>query len=414
MTTRVGLIRPLIFLPSDPFGQQIGGIKSFVRDFVRFSPDDFATEFVACSSDIRARPLGRWQTFEIDGRPVRFLPVFSTPDPNRRSRIPISLKFTAAAMLHRRAHGFSQRVLQFNHAGPPMGFLGVDAPKILVVHLNAADIDRGQSESRWSKIPGMLHRLEDVTLPRMDRIFLVNEAGVSFYRERHPNIADRLTFMPTSVDTTTFAPLSREGRLEARRRLVGTLGVADDPRTRFVLFVGRLERQKDPNLLIASFENAQRRHGHLHLVVVGEGGLREEATRSAVARGVSERVHWMGYQERRGLPELMNAADALLLPSAFEGMPITVLEALGCGLPVVATAVGEVPRLVRDGENGRLVRSRSAQELADSLIWVVETPRERFAVAAMEAVAPYQPQRTLEPFYAAHRELHEARWVRAV
>lgn len=197
---RGATVRPLIVLPSDPFGDQIGGIKTFVLDFVRFSPADFATEMVACSSDPAARPLGMWQTIEVAGRSVRYLPILATPDVHRRPIVPRSLWFAARTMFHRNARHTRGKVLQFHHPGSPAGYLTTSAPKILVVHLNAADIDRGLGESRWTTFPGMLHRYEDVTLPRIDRIFTVNEAGARFYRERHPAIADRVTYLPTFVD----------------------------------------------------------------------------------------------------------------------------------------------------------------------------------------------------------------------
>ncbi len=404
-------VRPLIVLPSDPFGDKIGGIKSFVLDFIRFAPRDFAPEIIGCSSDQAARPVGRWQDLDVGGRPVRYLPVLGTPDPHRRPRVPLSLQFTLAAMARRSAHRFSGRVLQFHNPGVPAGFLGVGAPKVLVVHLNVADIDEGHGESRWGLVPGLLHRFEDVTLPRMDRIFMVNRKGVDFYRRRHAAVADRVTFLPTSVDQSVFTPLADEGRLAARQALLDRLGRPASAEERLVLFVGRLERQKDPLLLLETFALA-RRSADLRLVVVGEGTLRVEAEKRAVELGVADHVSWLGYQAREDLPTLMNAVDVLLLTSAFEGMPITVLEALASGLPVVSTAVGEVPLVVKDRGNGRLIAERSPTPLAEGVTWVLGQPRGPLAAAAREAVAPYRPDRILQPFFDAHRELHDDRWGR--
>jgi len=399
------MIRPLIIVPLDPFSEKIGGIKTFVSDFIRFAPADFAPEMVGCTSNTAARPVGRWQSLDLDGRPVRFLPVLSTPEVNMRPKVPLSLQFTLAAILRREAHVFGGRILQFHHPGVPAGFLTVGAPRILVVHLNAADIDSGEGESRWARLPGLLHRLEDVTLPRMDRIFLVNRDGLDFYRRRHPAVADRSAFLPTSVDQDLFRPFAPEDRLGARVDLLGILGLPPASDDRLVLFVGRLEQQKDPVLLVEAFAAAQAAAGNLRLVVVGDGGMREDAERRAAECGVGGRVHWLGYRGRAEMPSLMNGSDVLLLPSRFEGMPITVLEALASGLPVVANAVGGVPLLVRDHDNGRLSASRSAEELATGLAWVLERPREQFIGPARAAVAPYRPQEVLGPFFDAHREL---------
>ena len=405
-----GPIRPLIVLPSDPFGDQIGGIKTFVREFVRFSPEDFETSLIACTSDTAARPLYQHQTLEIEGRAVDYLPVLATPDVHRRPMIPRSLRFALMLVLRREARRNRGRVLQFHHPGVPAGYLTTRGPKILVVHLNAADIDRGQGESRWGALPGMLHRFEDVTLPGIDRIFTVNQDGAAFYRQRHPDVADRVSFLPTFVDPDLFAPIPDEARAGARRELAAELGSGASPEDPIALFVGRLERQKDPPLIVRSFAAAVRRSPNLRLVVVGEGGLREEAEELARSLGLADRIHWLGFRARAELPRLMNAADLLLLPSAFEGMPITVLEALASGLPVVATAVGEVPSVVHDGENGRLIVEHTPEAVADGIVWVAAQPRARFRDACLSAVTPFGPEQVLAPFFDAHRELHHRYW----
>ncbi len=401
-------VRPLIIVPIDPFGDKIGGIKTFIADFVRFAPDDFEPQVIGCTADPIGRPVGRWQQHHLDGRPLGFLPVLATPDVHRRPLVPLSFQFTVAAMARRQAHRFRGRVLQFHHPGPPIAFLAIDAPKILTVHLNVADIDGDAGESRWRRLPGALHRLEDVTLPRMNRIFVVNRAGLDFYRSRHPHVADRCAFLPTSVDQEHFRPLPAEERSAARAELVGQAGGDPGAPGAVLLFVGRIEEQKNPLLLIEAFAAIRRKVADARLVIVGEGGLRPAAQDLARELGVGDAILWSGYRSRAEMPRLMNGADALMLPSRFEGMPISVLEALACGLPVVATAVGEVPLVVKDMVNGRLVRDHSPGAVAAAAVWVLEAPRERLAAAARVAVAPFTPRETLRPYFDAHRELSGA------
>jgi glycosyltransferase involved in cell wall biosynthesis len=143
----------------------------------------------------------------------------------------------------------------------------------------------------------------------------------------------------------------------------------------------------------------------LRLVVVGEGGLRSAAEARARSWGIADRVHWAGFRGRDEMPSVMNAADLMLLPSRFEGMPISVLEALACGLPVVAAPVGEVPLVVHDRQSGILLPERTPDAIALAIAWVLEQPRGVLAAAARAAVAPYTPQETLRPYYEAHREL---------
>jgi glycosyltransferase involved in cell wall biosynthesis len=399
------VIRPLILVQIDPFGDKISGIKTFIRDFVQFAPEDFAPEIVGCSSSPGERPVGRWQRLEIEGRSVDFLPVLATPDVHHRPRIPMSLQFTAATVVRRSAHRWAGRILQFHYPGVSTAFVGVRAPKIMVVHLNPDDIDRGGGESRWARMPGLLHRVESLTLPTMDRVFVVNRAGVTFYRQRHPRIADRVAFLATSVDQRMFRPLAEADRAVDRAALLRSLRIDESDPGRLVLFVGRLEQQKDPLLAIDAFAVAARQRDDLRLVVAGEGALRGPGEQRAATLGIADRIQWLGFRDRREMPSLMNAVDTLLVSSRFEGMPISVLEALACGLPVVAPSVGEIPTIVIDGSSGRLTPDRTADGLAEGLLWVLDRGRQAFESAALAAVAPYRPEQAMLPFYEAHRQL---------
>lgn len=403
------VVRPMILLPADLFGAKIGGIQTFVREVVRFAPEDFEIECIGCTSEEELRPVGHWRDLEVSGRRVRYKPILRTVDVHRRTRIPLSFRFAIAALRRVPTRDTGGRILQFHHPGVPAAFLTHASPKIHVVHLNPAEIDRGGGESRWSLVPGLLHRFEDVTLPRMDRIFVVNRAGVEFYRVRHPSVAQKTEFLPTMVDPSRFYPrpeIERQAERRALRERMGLDSLGSEP---LILFVGRLERQKDPRLLIRSFAAATDMPD-ARLLIVGEGGLRHATEQLADELGVAGRTHWLGYQAHDTLPALMNAVDLLVLPSVFEGMPITVLEALACGLPVVSSAVGEVPTLVRHQANGWLVSDREPASFAAGITWIAGRPRAAFAEAARAATARFRPDEVLRPFYDAHRDLHDRRW----
>lgn len=398
-------IRPLILLPADPAGDKIGGIQSFVRSFIRFAPPDFEVELVGCTSDPETRPPGRWQDLPIAGRTIRFLPLVTTRDVHRRGRIPVALRYTIALARAGRLVATDGRVLQFHRAGVPLAVRRAVVPRIQVVHLNVADIDRSGGESRWGRLPGLYHRVEDLTLPSMDRIFVVNRDGLAFYRRRHPELADRLEFLPTWVDDTVFGPVDAAARTAARATALGEIGGATTDR--IVLFVGRLEAQKDPDLLIDGAVAAMRADPGLRLVIVGDGGLRAAVERRATDSGLGDRIHLLGFRPADAIATLMHAADALLLPSRFEGMPITVLEALATGLPVVATPVGEVPSLVVDGETGARIEARTAGAVAAALAAVLARPHETWTEATTAAARPYRASTVLGRFYDAHREVAE-------
>jgi len=403
------MIRTTVFLPQDPLSQRIGGILTFVKGFIKFAPDDFETEVIGTTADERERPLLHWQTVQIEGRPTRFLPLVADRSPHGRPRIPIALRYTLAALRHRALIGRNRKILQFHRAGVPLAFARDPRPKLQVVHLNVADIYRTKGESRWRLLPGAYHRVEDLTLPSMDRVFVVNRAGAEFYRGRYPSLASRIAFIPTWVDDTIFrAPTSAE-REAARRSLLAELALEPEPGVRYLLFAGRLEAQKDPQLLIEGFAAAQRREPQLRLLIAGDGSLRSAAQRAAAQAGVRDRTHFLGFKTRPELATLMQAADAFILTSRFEGMPISSLEALSCGLPVVATAVGELPAVVREGENGSLSTERSVEAVAAAIRRVLSCDRSDVAAAAAASVKRYRAWTVLQPLYDAHRQLWQSR-----
>ena len=145
------------------------------------------------------------------------------------------------------------------------------------------------------------------------------------------------------------------------------------------VFVGRLTRQKAlPVALeaVASVPNAR-------LVLVGDGPERAELERTA-----GERVEFRGAVPRDEALRTVAGAEAALLSSAWENLPHSAVEALSVGVPVVSTAVGGVPEVVRDGENGLLVPPNRPDALAAALRRVLEEPglRDRLAAAARPSV----------------------------
>jgi len=160
------------------------------------------------------------------------------------------------------------------------------------------------------------------------------------------------------VDTERFAP---------------GLAAAATPWTGQDVFVigtvGRLQDVKDQASLLAAFAllvtNAPAGRARLRLAVVGDGPLRDKLAQQARDLGVADLVWFPG--ARNDIPELMRSFDLFALSSIAEGTPVTLLEAMACGLPVVATAVGGIPEVVQDGVNGALVPASDAQALANAL-----------------------------------------------
>jgi glycosyltransferase involved in cell wall biosynthesis len=151
-----------------------------------------------------------------------------------------------------------------------------------------------------------------------------------------------------------------------------------------VLFVcvARFAPQKNHALLLKSFAHGPASDPRAHLVLVGEGELRANLEEQAKKLNVAEKVHFLGL--RSDIPDVLGAVDAFVLSSDYEGNPLSVLEAMASGLPIVSTAVGGVPKLFEAGNEGFLVPPGDSQGLAKSMnsLLKYEAAREFMGAAA--------------------------------
>lgn len=146
-------------------------------------------------------------------------------------------------------------------------------------------------------------------------------------------------------------------------------------------FIGRLEAQKAPDLLIDAIILLHRRGAPVHLAIAGEGTLRAALEQRLAAAGADTLVSWLGPVDGR---RLMTELDLLAMPSRYEGFPYVLLEALHCGVPVVATPVGGVAETNADGQCGIIVPHGDAAALADGIERLARDPplRRRMAERA--------------------------------
>jgi glycosyltransferase involved in cell wall biosynthesis len=146
--------------------------------------------------------------------------------------------------------------------------------------------------------------------------------------------------------------------------------------------VAWLRLQKNPTLLLESFARGPASDPRAHLLYVGTGKLRPELERRIDALGLQEKVHLLGW--RTDVPGLLNAADVFVLSSDWEGNPLSVMEAMAAGKPVISTAVGGVPELVGGG-CGLLVPPRDAQALSKAMSYMLENAEARISVGKASA-----------------------------
>ena len=164
--------------------------------------------------------------------------------------------------------------------------------------------------------------------------------------------------IPSGVDTERFAPTAVD-RAAAKR----ALGLPEGAPA--IGTVGRLEARKGTRTLIEALARLDGAIGDAHLVVAGDGPLREELAGLAARLGVADRVRLLG--NRDDVRDVLAALDVFALPSLTEGMSNALLEAMAMALPLVATAVGGNPEVVTDAEHGLLVPPGDPEPLARAI-----------------------------------------------
>jgi sugar transferase (PEP-CTERM/EpsH1 system associated) len=188
------------------------------------------------------------------------------------------------------------------------------------------------------------NRIRRLSSPLVDRFVAVSDDLRRWLLEEVGVPAQKVIRIHNGVDLNRFGAV---GRADGRERV----GMPADAVV--VGTVGRLDPVKDQASLVHAFAPIAAAHAEVRLMVVGDGPCRGELDDLVRRLSLRDRVSLLG--ERSDVPELLAAMDVFVLPSIAEGISNTILEAMGHGLPVVATAVGGNPELVEDGTTGRLV-----------------------------------------------------------
>jgi glycosyltransferase involved in cell wall biosynthesis len=151
----------------------------------------------------------------------------------------------------------------------------------------------------------------------------------------------------------------------------------------FFVCVARFASQKNHALLLESFAQGPASDPRAHLVLVGEGNLRADLQEQARKLNLGGKVHFLGL--RSDIPDILGAMDMFVLSSDYEGNPLSVLEAMASGLPIVSTAVGGVPNLFETGIEGFLTPPGDVQGLAKSMNSLLKYEAARQAMRAAAA-----------------------------
>lgn len=297
------------------------------------------------------------------------VPILTLPELSREISLPRDLRaaLRLAALIRRlRPHILHTHTAKAGAVGRIAALLAGRARPPIVVHTFHGHVLRGYFDPLRSALFRALERL----------LAQASTALVAVSPEVRDDLvalgvapAERFTVIRLGIDLARRVRPEEEERARARRML----GI---PPGRFTVgWIGRMTGVKRSEDVLVAFRRLRERHGDACLCLVGDGPERERLERRAHELGIMRHCLFLGYQS--DVAPFYAAFDVLLLPSANEGTPVSAIEALAAGRPVVATRVGGVPDVVRDGEDGFLVEPGDLEALAERLALLAAEPERR-------------------------------------
>lgn len=206
------------------------------------------------------------------------------------------------------------------------------------------------------------NKLKDVIISNCDNHIVRNREMKSILLSSNKDANVRI--LPAlGINTEVFSPNEEVSDIK-------------DKKTR-VLFVGRLNKVKGIKYLIKAFSKLEKKYEDIRLIIVGDGKLKKQLIKITEKKSIEDKVIFTGTIKHDDLPFIYSKADIFVLPSISEGLSNVIMEAMACGLPVIATNVGGNPELVRDKKGGFLVTPKNSKEISRAIEKLIEKPQLR-------------------------------------
>lgn len=393
MVHRYPLIRKpvlTIFYQYDPWNPTIGGIQSLISTFIKYASPDLKLRIVGIDSfpdpSCSEFQCGKWNEATLHGKELLFLPLFHLADDDVRHLVPTSVRYTLAMM----GQQLSSDYMHFHRIEPAFAAKSWSGHKTLFVHNDLQQQINSKSVTNailWKRFPWIYKLLERSLIDQFSQVLSCSLDSTQLYLRRYPALTDHVRSIKNFVDQVAFYSLDASQRHQQSVELARKIGLAEN--TQFILFAGRLHPQKDPLLLVNAI--AALNDPHVHLLIAGEGELKAEVQVEIKRLRLTDQISLLGAVRQPDLVELYQLSQAFVLTSCYEGFPISVLEALACGTPVVSFACGEIP-VVLTSESGVLYQQRSPEAVAASIRHVLSYPERFPAQACVQAAKPYSAQ----------------------
>jgi glycosyltransferase involved in cell wall biosynthesis len=248
-------------------------------------------------------------------------------------------------------------------------------------------------------------KVRNVLLQRADAFVAISSDIQSEFIQQGIRPSQKIHRIPNSVDNTLFRPVSASEKREIRNQL------DISGKTKLVIFTGRLVSYKGLPMLLKVWERIRGKHPNAGLVLVGGGSLdiyncEAELREYVRTRNFEESVYFAG--EVHNVHAYLQASDIFVFPTEKEAFGISLIEAMACGLPVIATSVGGLKDILEHGKNGWVVRAGDEDDLHQALHGMLSDPvlAESLGKAAWQTVQErYSTQHVTQAYVDLFKKL---------
>jgi glycosyltransferase involved in cell wall biosynthesis len=254
----------------------------------------------------------------------------------------------------------------------------------------------------YENLPLLVRFYKRITLHFATRVLSANLGEINVLIRKAKLPSNKVTYVPMGVDTTLFRPISKE-----KSRQI--LGLKND--LLYTLFVGRLSPSKGLGVLIDAFADIAKKNPRVNLILIGPSTVEEKMyyQKKIKSLELEKRVQIAGFFPSRILALYYNAADIFVFPSLSESFGVSLIEAMACGLPVVASYTGVAPNVIRNGENGFLINPGNKEELIDRITLLLDNDglRSEFGKKGRQTTIEYDWKNVGKKLTKIYKEIIE-------
>jgi N-acetyl-alpha-D-glucosaminyl L-malate synthase BshA len=207
--------------------------------------------------------------------------------------------------------------------------------------------------------------ISKVVLNSADKVIALTE---DMKEKLQINYKKNIVVLPNGIDLKKFEGFSKQGMRD-------NFKIGSDEK--IITFVGSFKLVKGVKYLIEAFAIIFKRNSEVKLLLIGDGPERKNLKNMVETHNLTLSVDFMGNVANQKIPEYLSISDIFVLPSLSEGFPSVILEAMASGLPIIATRVGGLPEIIKEGENGFLVDPKNSNQIADKAVLFLENSRLR-------------------------------------